>query len=77
MVGSCVARYNNIQICTVPFPIVLSFLYSISGYLSEGNENTNSKRYVYPYVVKIAKIWKQPEDLLMDEWINKIYIHKY
>ena len=30
---------------------------STSEYLSEESENTNLKRYMYPY----AKIWKQPK----------------
>ena len=47
------------------------------GYLSEGNENTNSKRYPHPHVHAalfiIAKIWKQPKcPLMMDKWIKKM-----
>ena len=42
-----------------------------SGYLSEENENTNSKRYMHPHVhaelFTIAKIWKQLKCLLMDD----------
>ena len=47
------------------------------GYLSEGNKNTNSKRYVHLHVTAalftIAKTWEQPNCPLMDEWINKMW----
>lgn len=48
------------------------------GYLSEGNENTDSKRYLHPHVhaalFTISKIWKPPKCLPTDEWLNVVYI---
>ena len=47
---------------------------STTRYLSEENENTNSKRYVHPVFIvalfTIAKMWKQPRCLSMDEQIK-------
>ena len=60
--------------------------HSTIGYLPKENENTNSKRYMHPYVYcsmtfTIAKLWKQPKGPSIDERIKKmdkkIYIHVY
>ena len=42
----------------------------MSEYISEENENTNSKIYMYSYVhcsFAVAKIWKQPKCPSIDE----------
>ena len=44
-----------------------------SGYLAEGNENSNSKRYLHLFTAGlfiIAKAWKQPKCPWMDERIK-------
>ena len=48
-----------------------------SGYLSEGNEITVLKRYLYPMFIAalftIARTWKQPKCSLKNEWIKKMW----
>ena len=48
-----------------------------SGYLSEGNKSTNSKRYSHPHVhrsmIYNSQDMKQPKCLLMDEWRKKLW----
>ena len=48
--------------------------YPISGNISEGTQNTNSKDHKHPYVdavlFTISKIWKQPNCPPVDEWIK-------
>ena len=56
---------------------------SIPGYISEENENTNSKRYYtctpmfLAGLFTIAKIWKQPKCPSTDEWVKNVYLYKY
>ena len=58
---------------------------STSGYLSEGNTNTNLRRWVHRLCIatlfRITKIWKQSTCPLIDAWIQKIwymiYTHTY
>ena len=43
------------------------------GYISKREENSNSKKYIYPNVTAlftIAKTWKQPKCPSADEWIK-------
>uniref|UniRef100_A0A9L0RLP6 DUF1725 domain-containing protein n=1 Tax=Equus caballus TaxID=9796 RepID=A0A9L0RLP6_HORSE len=51
--------------------------YSTSGYLSKEHKNTNSKRYMHPYVhcsiINNSKTWKQPKCPSIDEWIKKLW----
>ena len=48
------------------------------GYLPKEYKNTKSKKYMHPdiYVYSnistTTKLWKQPECLLIDEWIKKM-----
>lgn len=53
----------------------------MSGYLSGENENTNLKRFLYPYVhaalFTTAKIYKQPKCPPIDEWLKKIVTYIY
>ena len=48
-----------------------------SGHLYEGNEITIFKRYLTPLctvtLFTIAKTWKQPECLFVDEWIKNVW----
>ena len=51
-------------------------------YISEKNENSNSKRYMHPNVhsslFTIAKKWKQPKCPSTDDWIKKMwYTHTH
>ena len=51
------------------------------GYLSKENENTNSKRPMYPSMFTgasfpIPKVWKQPKCPLMDEWTENMWYTK-
>ena len=65
--------------------ITIRFSNSTFEYLSKENEDTNSKRYVYPcvhcstvYSRQDTEIWKQLKCPSVDEWIKKmcyIYAH--
>ena len=50
-----------------------------SEYMSEENENTKLKRYVYPMFIEalfmILKLWKQTTCPSTDEWIQMWYIY--